>query len=73
MRKPTAYPTAVMRATTNTLRARSAVVRPARTAERAMGRARKRSINPLCRSSERPTAVLTAPKLTVCTKMPGMR
>ena len=55
-------PPPVMRTTTKTLRHRSAVVRPARTADRAMGRARKRSINPLCRSSARPTAVLTAPK-----------
>ena len=43
--------------TTNTLRTASAEVRPASTAERAMGRARNRSIKPFCRSSDRPTAV----------------
>ena len=73
MRKPTAKPTALMMITVKTLRTRSAVVRPASTAERAMGRARKRSIKPFWRSSASPTAVLTAPKVTVCTKTPGIR
>ena len=40
---------------------------------RLIGRARNRSIKPLCRSSESPAAVLMAPKMTVCTKMPGIR
>ena len=72
MRKPTAKATPVMMMMTKTLRTRSAEVRPASTAERAMGSARKRSIRPFCRSSDRPTAVLTAPNMTVCTKMPGI-
>ena len=72
MRKPTAYATAVMMRTTKTLRTRSALVRPASTAERAMGRARKRSIRPLWRSSASPTLVLTDPNMTVCTKIPGI-
>ncbi len=63
----------LMMKTTKTLRTRSALVRPASTAERAMGRARNRSMSPLGRSSERPTTVLTAPKETVCTYIPGMR
>ena len=40
---------------------------------RDMGRARNRSMRPFCRSSARPMLVLTAPKATVCTKMPGIR
>jgi len=63
----------VMRRTTKTLRQRSARVRPASTAERAMGNDRNRSMRPLWRSSARPTPVDTAPKQTVWTKMPGMR
>ena len=38
-----------------------------------MGRERKRSMSPLWRSSARPMEVLTAPNMTVCTKMPGIR
>ena len=63
----------VMMTTVRTLRHRSAVVRPVSTADRAMGRARKRSMSPFCRSSARPMLVCTEPKATVCTKMPGMR
>src|SRR5688572_26269154 len=37
-RNPTAKPTELISTATNTFRARSAVVRPARTADRAMGR-----------------------------------
>jgi hypothetical protein len=55
-RKPTAKPTTAISAATKTLRARSAVVRPARTAERAMGSDRNRSSRPLLRSVARPTA-----------------
>ena len=46
---------------------------PASTAMRAMGSARNRSMRPLCRSSARPMAVPTAPKIVVCTRIPGMR
>ena len=62
-----------MMMTTKTLRTRSAVVRPVRTADRAMGRARNRSMSPFWRSSARPMLVLTDPKATVWTKMPGIR
>ena len=72
-RNPTRNPTTVMMITVRTLRNRSAVVRPASTAERAMGRARNRSMRPFCRSSARPMLVCTEPKATVCTKMPGIR
>ncbi len=58
---------------TKTLRRRSAVVRPSSTAPRDMGSARNRSMIPFWRSSARPMLVLTDPKATVCTKMPGMR
>jgi hypothetical protein len=56
-----------------TFRTRSAVVRPSRTAERAIGIERKRSMTPRRRSSERPTAVLDARNVTDCTKIPGRR
>jgi hypothetical protein len=51
----------------------SAVVRPASTAQRAMGNERNRSMRPLPRSSANPMPVVTAPKHTVWTKMPGIR
>ena len=73
MRKPTAKPTIVMRIITKKLRTRSEVVRPASTAERLIGRARKRSMMPLCRSSASPADELMAPKMTVCTNTPGIR
>ena len=60
-------------ATTKTSRTRSAMVRPAITADRAIGSERNRSMRPFCRSSASPMAVFTAPKATVWTKMPGIR
>jgi hypothetical protein len=48
-------------------------VRPASTAERAIGSERKRSIRPFLRSSVSPTAVSAPPKQIVCTRMPGIR
>ncbi len=71
MRKPTAKPTATMRITVKTLRTRSAAVRPANCAARDIGRDRKRSVIPLWRSCDNPTAVFMAPNTTVCTKTPG--
>ena len=62
-----------MRITTNTLRTRSASVRPTSTADRAMGSERNRSSIPDFRSAAKPTAVAIAPNTTVCTKMPGIR
>ena len=72
-RKPTAKPTTAISATTKTLRTRSARVRPASTAERAMGSERNRSSSPLLRSVARPMAAPMAPNTVVCTKMPGIR
>ena len=72
-RKSTMKPTTVTMITVRMLRHRSAVVRPARTADRAMGSARNRSMSPFWRSSASPMLVCTDPKATVCTKMPGIR
>jgi len=69
----TSTPTMHIKVTTKTSRTRSAMVRPAITAERAIGSERNRSIRPLWRSSANPMAVFTAPKATVCTKMPGIK
>ena len=57
MRQPTRNPTTIISATTNTLRTRSASVRPASTAERAIGSERNRSIRPLFMSVASPIAV----------------
>lgn len=73
LRKPTAKPTPVITNTTRRLRARSARVRPASTATRAIGSARKRVRIPERRSVESPTAVPIAPKATAWAKMPGIR
>ena len=43
------------------------------TADRAIGIERKRSITPSLRSSDRPTAVMLARKVTDWTRMPGNR
>ena len=53
--------------------ATSANVRPASTAERAMGSERKRSIRPLLRSSDRPIAVTKPPNAMVWAMIPGIR
>jgi hypothetical protein len=54
-RNPTRYPTAIISPMTRMLRTRSATVRPASTAERAIGMDRNRSTTPRVRSSFRPT------------------
>ena len=51
----------------------SASVRPASTAERAIGSERKRSIRPFLRSSLSPSAVTNPPKAMFWTMMPGIR
>jgi len=61
----------VITITTKMLRTASAVVRPASTAERAIGSARKRSIGPSGDLRPDRTLVLTAPNMTVCTKIPA--
>jgi len=55
------------------LRTKSDSDRPTRTAERAIGNDRNRSMIPLCRSSASPMPVAMEPKATVWTKMPGIR
>ena len=54
------------------LRVKSASVRPASTAERAVGRDRNRSMTPLMRSLCSPYAVVLAPKTANWARMPGM-
>jgi hypothetical protein len=48
-------------------------VRPASTAARDIGSDRKRSMSPLRRSSDSPSAVAKPPNAMFCTTMPGMR
>ena len=66
-------PTMNIRMMTKMLRARSAPVRPTKTAERVTGNDAKRSSNPLFRSVASPTPAASDPNTTVCTKMPGIR
>src|SRR5438093_2125172 len=72
-RKPTRVPTTSIKITTNALRTRSAPVRPTRTADRVVGSDTKRSRSPLLRSVASPIAAARAPKVTVCTQIPGIR
>ena len=60
-----------MIASDRTLRLRSARVRPASTAERAIGRLRKRSMMPLLRSWARPIEVVMPPISTASRKTAG--
>ena len=48
-------------------------MRPASTADRAMGRDRNRSMMPVFMSSARPIAVLVEPNSAFWMKMPGIR
>jgi hypothetical protein len=70
-RKPTSRPRQIITASEKMLRLRSATVRPARTAERAIGRLRKRSMIPLFRSCARPIEVVKPPISTASTKIAG--
>src|SRR5215471_20542794 len=72
-RKPTSRPTVHITATTNVLRTRSEIVRPVRTADFAIGKERKRSTRPRCRSVARPIPVDVEPNMTVWVKMPAIR
>jgi isocitrate dehydrogenase (NAD+) len=72
-RKPVAMPTPVMSSTTKRFRTESEMVRPASTADRAMGSDRNRSIIPPARSSASPIPVWVEPNTVVCTKIPGIR
>jgi hypothetical protein len=70
-RKPTSRPSPIMIVTEKTLRLRSARVLPASTAERAMGRLRKRSMMPLFRSWASPIEVVIPPIRTASTNTAG--
>ncbi len=72
-RNPARYPTAIISPMMRMSRTRSATVRPASTAERAIGMDRNRSTTPRSRSWDRPAAVCEAPKVTDWTKIPGSR
>ncbi len=67
-----ASPAAAIATQDSTDSARSATVRPIRTAERAIGRDRNRSTRPLPRSSATPTAVVAAPITIIWVKIPAM-
>jgi hypothetical protein len=71
--KPTSSATIVMSRTWNTIATVSAAVRPASTAERAIGNDLNRSMSPFWRSSASPTPVCRALKIAVWTKIPGIR
>jgi hypothetical protein len=72
-RNPTRYPMPTIKIMMKTLRTRSASVRPASTADRAIGSERKRSMSPLFRSSASPIPVWIAPNATVCANTPGIK
>ena len=71
--KPTSRPTTTITVSDTTFVATSASVRPASTAERAIGSERKRSMRPFRRSSDRPIAVTNPPNAIVWTMIPGIR
>jgi hypothetical protein len=66
-------PIASMTTMLTTFVARSAAVRPMRSAEWAIGSERKRSMTPAAMSSVRPSPVVSAPKTAVMAMMPGIR
>ena len=68
-----AKPAAIMIVAPNALRVRSAVVRPTSTADRAIGRLRKRSMIPSRRSVAIPTPVVPAASVICMTSTPGRR
>src|SRR5512144_1750659 len=72
-RNPTSAPTTTITSTMHALPTVSATVRPASTADRAIGSDRNRSMMPFCRSSASPTAVTPDANATVWTKIPGIR
>ena len=71
--KPTRYPITSTIATRIRFFARSNVVRPTSTAERAIGSDRNLSMIPSFMSSARPIAVVVAPKIAFWMKIPGIR
>ncbi len=72
-RNPTRYPITITIASRRRFFARSKVVRPTRTADRAIGSERNRSMMPFFMSSARPIAVVVEPKIAFWMKMPGIR
>src|SRR5438874_3635674 len=73
IRHPTIKPVTDITKIEAELKAMSLVVRPTRTADRAIGSDRKRSMMPLVMSSASPTPVNVEPKITVWTKTPAIR
>jgi len=72
-RRPINMPTRITITATIRFRITSENVRPASTAERAIGSDLNRSMMPACRSSVSPTLVLVEPKTEVCTRMQVIR
>ncbi len=73
VRHPTSSPVMAIASTVIAPNPRSAIVRPASTAPRAMGRERNRSMMPPCRSADMATVVVAHENATVWTKMPPIR
>ena len=73
IRQPTISPVIDMTIRTITLLTTSESVRPASTADGAIGSERKRSMMPFLTSSASPAPVFVAPKTTVWAKIPAMR
>jgi hypothetical protein len=73
MPQPTAKPVTVSTMMAMTSVRRSASTRPERTAERAIGSDRKRSMRPVAMSVETPTAVPWAVPTRAIPNMPPMR
>jgi hypothetical protein len=72
-RNPTASPTPIITTSCTTFVTMSASVRPVTTADRDIGRERKRSTSPFFRSSDSPSAVTKPPKTIDWTMIPGIR
>ena len=71
--KPAMKPTENSTTSETQLSRTSENVRPASTAARDIGSERKRSISPLCTSSDSPRAVTKPPKAIDWAMMPGIR
>ena len=72
-RNPTRYPTPITIVSRRPFLITSEVVRPATTADLAIGSERKRSITPVLKSSARPIAVFVDPNSAFWMKIPGIR
>src|SRR5215207_11477852 len=72
-RQPIESPQAAMTASPSAEPSMSAMLRPATTADGAMGMERKRSVTPLAASLETESMVLSGPNAMVMANIPGMR